>query len=171
MKIKIKKLTPNAVIPSYSLDGDAAQDLTATSRYFDEFGNVVFGTGLAFEIPDGYVGLLFARSSNAKKDLILANSVGILDSNFRGEVLFKFKPSVVFFDDVQSESGKIGKQTLVFDDIVVPTIANAISLENYRIGERIGQILVIPIPKIEFEEVKELTKTNRKGGSFGSTGK
>lgn len=80
MEVKIKKLNENAVIPTYAKDGDAGMDLTATSKSFDEYGNVVYGTGLAFEIPKGYVGLLFPRSSNAKTDLFLTNSVGVLDS-------------------------------------------------------------------------------------------
>ena len=92
MEIKIKKLTESAVLPRYSKEGDAGMDLTATRVWSDDDGNVCYGTGLAFEIPRGYVGLLFPRSSNAKKDLLLANSVGVLDSDFRGEVMLKFKP-------------------------------------------------------------------------------
>lgn len=80
MEVKIKKLNENAIIPTYAKEGDAGMDLTATSKSFDEYGNVVYGTGLAFEIPKGYVGLLFPRSSNAKTDLFLTNSVGVLDS-------------------------------------------------------------------------------------------
>lgn len=161
MKVKIKRLTENSVIPTYALNGDAGMDITATSRHFDEYGNVVFGTGLAFEIPHGYVGLLFARSSNAKKDLLLSNSVGVLDSNFRGEVTFKFKPSVVFYDDVLSENGKIGRVGQNFDDIVVPTRDNEINFQNYEIGDRVGQIIIIPTPQIKFKEVGELTETNK----------
>lgn len=80
MKVKVKKMNEKAVIPTYAKDGDAGMDLTATSKSFDEYGNVVYGTGLAFEIPKGYVGLLFPRSSNAKTELFLTNSVGVLDS-------------------------------------------------------------------------------------------
>lgn len=61
MKVKIKKLNENAIIPTYAKEGDAGMDLTATSKSFDEYGNVVYGTGLAFEIPKGYVGLLFKK--------------------------------------------------------------------------------------------------------------
>lgn len=63
MKVKIKKLSENAVIPSYAKQGDAGMDLTATSKFFDEYGNICYGVGLAFEIPEGYVGLIFPRSS------------------------------------------------------------------------------------------------------------
>lgn len=141
MKVKIKKLNPNAVIPSYALDGDAGMDLTAVSMIEDVDGNIVYGTGLAFSIPKGYVGLLFPRSSNAKKDLLLANSVGVLDSGYRGEVTFKFKKH----------------------------IAN--NTKIYALGDRIGQIIILPYPTIEFEESDELSKTERGMGGYGSTGK
>lgn len=91
MEVKVKRLSKNSVIPQYSHCGDAGMDLTATDMYFEN-GNIVYHTGLAFEIPKGYVGLVFPRSSNAKKDLILTNSVGVIDSGYRGEVLAKFKP-------------------------------------------------------------------------------
>mgnify|MGYP006379072781 FL=1 len=91
MQVKIKKLHDDAVIPSYAKHGDAGMDLTAISKQYDDHGNVCYGTGLAFEIPKGFVGLLFPRSSNTKKDLVLGNSVGVLDSGYRGEVVFKFK--------------------------------------------------------------------------------
>ncbi len=94
MKVKIKKLHKNAIIPQYAKSGDAGMDLVATSKSYDKHGNVVYGTGLAFEIPKGFVGLLFPRSSNAKKDLLLSNSVGVLDSGYRGEVMFKFKKQI-----------------------------------------------------------------------------
>ena len=92
MQVKVKKLSENAVVPMYGKPGDAGQDLVCVSRHFDADGNAVYGTGLAFEIPEGYVGLIFPRSSNAKKDLMLTNSVGVVDSGYRGEVMFKFKP-------------------------------------------------------------------------------
>lgn len=139
MKVKIKKLDPKAVVPRYAHDTDAGLGLMAVSKQMEN-GNFVYGTGLAFEIPDGFVGLLFPRSSNAKKDLLLSNSVGILDSGYRGEVLFKFKPT-------------------------------ATNPQNYSIGERIGQLIILPYPKIEFEEVEELSKTERGTGGYGSTGK
>jgi len=140
MIVKIKKLEKNSKIPSYALKGDAGLDLTAVSRTYDIDGNIVYGTGLAFEIPEGYVGLIFPRSSNAKKTLILSNSVGILDSNYRGEVIFKFKPT-------------------------------ELHIISYNIGDRIGQLIIIPYPQIEFKEVEELSKTDRNTGGYGSTGK
>lgn len=82
MKVKTKIIDVNINTPklSYAKEGDAGIDLTATSKWYDEHGNVCFGTNRAFEIPKGYVGLLFPRSSNAKKDLLLSNSVGVIDS-------------------------------------------------------------------------------------------
>ena len=97
LKVKIKKLNEDAVTPTYCQDGDAGMDLVATSKSFDTDGNVVYGTGLAFEIPKGYVGLIFPRSSNAKQQLLLSNSVGVIDSGYRGEVMLKFKSSASSF--------------------------------------------------------------------------
>ena len=89
LKVKIKRLSDNAVIPTYAHATDAGMDLVATSKTIDEYGNVVYGTGIALEIPNGYVGLVFPRSSNSKKHLLLTNSVGVIDSGYRGEVTFK----------------------------------------------------------------------------------
>ena len=140
MKVKIKKTHKNAVIPSYAKEGDAGMDLTAVSREIDSDGNICYDIGLAFEIPKGYMGLIFPRSSNAKKDLILSNSIGLIDSGFRSNVTLKFKPLME-------------------------------AKEIYEVGDRIGQIVIMPYPKIEFEEVEELSQTERGLGGYGSTGK
>ena len=172
MQVKIKKLHKDAKIPQYSLQGDAGLDLTAVSKMYDEYGNVHYGTGLAFEIPEGYVGLLFPRSSNAKKDLLLSNSIGVIDSNFRGEVSLKFKPSLVLYDETCfAKEGKIGTESNNYTDIVPPTLENELTFQTYEIGDRIGQIIILPYPKIDFLEVEELGGTNRGEGSYGSTGK
>lgn len=142
MKVKIKKLDDMAVLPYYATDGAAGMDLTATSKEYDSNGCVVYGTSLAFEIPKGYVGLLFPRSSNAKKNLILSNSVGVLDSDYRGEVFFKFKPLCSEYEG-----------------------------EQYQIGDKIGQIVILPYPYIEFEFADELSETTRGVGGYGSTGR
>ena len=160
MKVKIKKLNPNAVIPSYAHDGDAGMDLTAVSKTEDEYGNIVYGTGLAFEIPKGCVGLLFPRSSNAKKDLALSNAVGVLDSTYRGEVTFKFKRQLKI---VEKEISRDAYSRIVerdFDEYA-----------SYECGDRIGQIIIMPYPTIEFEEVDELSDSDRGDGGWGSTGK
>ena len=154
LQVNIKKLSDNAVIPTYAKDGDAGMDLTATSKSYDDHGNVVYGTSLAFEIPKGYVGLLFPRSSNTKKDLILGNSVGVLDSGYRGEVVFKFKPTIYY--DVNSGS-----------DSFIDSPKH--SLNNYEIGDRIGQIIIMPHPQIVFNIVDELSSSDRGIGGFGSS--
>ena len=145
LKVKIKKLNENAVIPTYAKYGDAGMDLVATSKTSDDSGNIVYGTSLSFEIPKGYVGLLFPRSSNAKKDLTLSNSVGVLDSSYRGEVMLKFKNTITI-------SGQY------------------LECVTYKIGDRIGQIIILPYPQIEFEEAEELSETERGNGGYGSTG-
>ena len=157
LNVKIQKLHPDSKIPQYAKHGDAGMDLTATSKWYDESGNVCYGTSLAFEIPDGYVGFLFPRSSNTKKDLVLGNSVGVIDSGYRGEVVFKFKPSIEFITHEFAVNQKCGN---------MPHIHN-----EYEIGDRIGQIIIIPYPKINFIEVDELDKTERGNNGFGSTGK
>lgn len=89
MQVKFKKLHPNAVIPKYAKSGDAGLDMTATSRTF-EGGQWVYGTGLAVEIPEGYVGYVFPRSSIYKSGLHLSNAVGVVDAGYRGEVRARF---------------------------------------------------------------------------------
>ena len=142
MEVKIKKLHPDAVIPVYSKPGDAGLDLTATSITGDSYDNIVYGTGLAIEIPDGYVGLLFPRSSNSKTDLYLTNHVGVIDSGYRGEIMFKFRP-----------------------------INGIVDASIYAVGDRIGQLMILPYPSIKFVETDELSDSDRGEGGFGSTGK
>lgn len=140
MKVKIKKLHPDVIVPSYAKDGDAGLDLTAISVERDEYHNYVYHTGIAIEIPKGYVGLIFPRSSVSKTNLTLRNSVGVIDSGFRGEITLKF--------------GELDH-----------------SNDAYNVGDRIGQLIIMPYPYIEFEEVEELSKTERGEGGYGSTGK
>ena len=142
MQVRVKKLHENAVIPAYGKPGDAGLDLTATSIEKDSYGNVVYGTGLAIEIPEGYVGLIFPRSSNSKTDLYLTNHVGVVDSGYRGEIMFKFRAN--------------------------PSLINAVI---YQVGDRVGQLIIIPYPQIELTEAIELSDSERGDGGFGSTGK
>ena len=153
MEVKIKKLVKNAVIPTYAKLGDAGMDLTAVSCTEDSDGNIVYGTGLAFEIPEGYVGLIFPRSSNAKHDLLLSNSVGVIDSGYRGEVILKFKPHW-------------SKATMYDPNIYLGRKDE----KDYKVGERVGQIMIIPYPHIDFVVSDELSKTERGDGGFGHTG-
>lgn len=156
MIIKIKKLVPEAVIPSYAKHGDAGLDLVATSLKMDEYGNAHYGTGLAFEIPEGYVGLIFPRSSVAKKNQMLTNHVGVVDSGYRGEVTFKFKPTEVYLDGLDITKPKDNKPEVVGDSM-------------YAIGDKIGQIIIMPYPKIELQEVSELSESERGTGAYGSS--
>ena len=92
MIVKIKKLHKDAVVPSYAKHGDAGLDLTAVTETWNENNSMVtYGTGLAIEIPEGYVGLLFPRSSVCKTSLNLSNSVGVIDSGYRGEIMLKYR--------------------------------------------------------------------------------
>ena len=93
LEAKIKKLHKDAVIPKYETVGSVGMDLTAVSKGYDEHGNVVYGTGLAIQIPEGYYADLRPRSSISKYDLVLANSVGTIDADYRGELILKFKPT------------------------------------------------------------------------------
>ena len=164
LKVKTKIIDVNINTPklSYAKEGDAGIDLTATSKWYDEHGNVCFGTNRAFEIPKGYVGLLFPRSSNSKQQLLLSNSVGVIDSGYRGEVMLKFKSSVSSF----SLKTLI---KLIFNPDTYITIINNFKI-SYYVGERIGQIIILPYPQIEFEEAEELSETERGIGGYGSTG-
>jgi dUTP pyrophosphatase len=139
--IRFKKLQENAVMPSYSREGDAAVDLVAVSmRWDDNEKTLTYGTGLALEIPKGYVGKLYARSSISRYDLALCNCVGIVDSNYRGEIMFKFKELVLG------------------------------SPKSYNVGDRIGQLIIEPVLEMNFVEVSELSDTNRGEQGFGSSG-
>jgi len=157
MKVKIKRLHKDAVLPKYAKSGDAGQDLTAVSKNYDINGNAVYSVGLAFEIPEGYVGLLFPRSSNARTDLRLTNSVGVIDSSYRGEVSLKFR------NDNFSNSNMLIKNDLINGQLGFSN--------EYEIGERVGQIIILPYPQIEFEFAEELTETERNTGGYGSSGK
>ena len=139
MHIKFKKLDDSAVVPFYAKDGDAGMDLVCTS--LDDSNHLYFeyGTGLAVEIPKGCAGLLFPRSSISKTSHALRNSVGVIDSGYRGEVKLRMS---------------------------VPTDPK----NQYKIGDKIGQLIIIQVPWVEIEEVKELSDTNRGEGGFGSTG-
>ena len=179
MQVKIKRLHKDAVIPYYSKKGDAGLDLTAINKYYDEYGNVHYDTGLAFEIPEGFVGLLFPRSSNAKKDLLLSNSVGVVDSNFRGSVSLKFKPSAVLYSKGVAEYPSLGNMSHNFDSVRLPESPEEIvknglvgvDFQEYEVGDRVGQLIILPYPKIELVEVDELSDTERGSGGYGSSGK
>jgi dUTP pyrophosphatase len=139
--VKVKKLDPNAVIPSYSKVGDAGMDLTITKEIENTSFSVSYGFGIAMEIPKGYVGLVFPRSSVRNQELILSNCVGVIDSGYRGEIQATFKKT------------------------------NGLDSLKYKVGERGAQIIILPYPQVFMTEVPELSDSERGEGGFGSTGK
>lgn len=140
MKIRFKKLHQDAQQPKKAHNTDAGFDLTATSIHVN--GSLVeYGTGIAVEIPEGYVGLVFPRSSICKKTIHLTNSVGVIDSGYRGEVMAKFR---------------------------LDALDEPISI--YNVGERIAQLIIMPIPSVTFQEAEELSDSDRGTGGYGSTG-
>lgn len=141
MKVKIKKLHPDAVIPTYAKSGDAGMDFVATKVISEETYSITYGTDIAMEIPEGFVGLVFPRSSIRKYELNLSNSVGVIDSGYRGELQATFRKT------------------------------HGDSSETYNVGDKIFQMIIIPYPQIQFEETDELSDTERGEGGFGSSGK
>lgn len=144
MQLKFKKLSEKAVLPVRAHKTDAGMDLTATSitTQINECGQLmlVYHTDLAVEIPEGYVGLLFPRSSVYKKSLAQTNSVGVIDAGYRGEIMAVFKTTTD----------------------VVPAV--------YKEGERFAQLVIVPIPEIEIVEADELSESDRGENGYGSTG-
>ncbi len=142
--LKVKKLDENAKLPSYGSEYAAAADLFCLTDD-DEIliapeMTVFIHTGIAMEIPEGYVGLIYARSGlGTKQGLAPANKVGVIDSDYRGEI-------IVALHNHSGEDRRI-----------------------YN-GDRIAQIIITPYVHADFEEVAELSDTTRGAGGFGSTG-
>lgn len=148
MKVRFKKLIPTAQAPKFAHKGDAGADLFATSYQYDpEHDNYIYGTGLAVEVPEGHVMLIFPRSSNRKTDCYMTNHVGVVDSGYRGEVMITFK----------SRDSKSGDRNFI--------------TKPYEVGDRIAQAIIVPYPEIEYEEADELSETERGTGGHGSTGR
>lgn len=144
MVVRFKKLSDKAKIPVRAHETDAGYDLSSSS-ITTEVGEdaklvIVYHTDIAVEIPKGYVGLIFPRSSIFKKSLTLTNSVGVIDSGYRGELICKFKTNTD----------------------VVPSV--------YKEGERFAQLVIVPYLAVEFEEAEELSEADRGTNGFGSTG-
>ena len=143
MKIRIKKLDERAVTPTYGSEYSAGADLYALIDGAVEIlphETVFIHTGISVEIPEGYCGLVFARSSmGAKRGLAPANKVGVIDADYRGEIMVTLHN--------HSEKPATVEQ-----------------------GERIAQLAIVPFLKAEFEESGELSDTVRGAGGFGSTG-
>lgn len=141
MKVKIKKLTPHAFIPERATEHSVGFDLVAIDSYKNhDYKYVEYGTGLSIELEPGYMGLIFPRSSISKTPHTLANSVGVIDPDYRGEIKLRMR-----YEEDREDM-------------------------EYSFGDRVGQLVIIPYPQIELEEVLELSNTQRGSGGFGSTG-
>lgn len=139
MKVKVKKLRPEAVLPTYATEGAACFDLFSVDKeIIGPNATKMIPTGLAFELPEDHVMMLFLRSSMSKRGFV--SNTGIIDADYRGEVFFP-----------------------------VSNVAGGYLFVGP--GDRLGQAMIIPRPRIEFEETEELTPTERGSGGFGSTGK
>lgn len=171
IKVKIKKLHKDAVIPQYAHLTDAGLDLTAVSKTYDEYGNVVYGFGLSFEIKEGYVGLIFPRSSIHKHYITLTNSVGVIDSGYRGEVTAKFSHNrcVVSSRSLKERIRHLITSWLVKRDDISLNVTR-FDGQDYKVGDRVAQMIIIPYPKVMFEEVQELSDSDRGTNGYGSTG-
>lgn len=141
MLLNFTKLSPEAVLPTYAHDDDCAVDLTAINiSYKDDI--LTYHTGLAVEIPQGYAGLIMPRSSISKTTLALANSVGLIDVGYTGEVMVKFRKLNEYGGNLQ-----------------------------YMPGDRVAQLLIVPIAKV-VPVWTDTTKTTQRGsGGFGSSGR
>jgi len=159
INLKIQKVHPDAIVPSYATSGAACFDLhaiwpsTAMREPLFPGETVTIRTGLAFEIPKGYVMLIFSRSGHGfKNDVRLANCVGVIDSDYRGEVLVKLRS----------------------DDELLPATPYGItpdtSVLNIGPGDRVAQAMLVPVPRVVFEVAQKLGETERGSGGFGSTG-
>ncbi len=184
--INVKRLCAEAKLPTRAHATDAGWDLYAASRVFDRKGTVTYGTGIAMEIPEGHVGLVFPRSSVANKDLNLSNSVGVIDAGYRGEITVRFRPTLSFFErdlppasDPDDYDGRDqtdpttqyvsfhGRDERMPD---VPAGCLPFANHNYEVGERVAQIIIMPFPEVAFQEAASLSDSERGTGGYGSTG-
>jgi len=146
MNVNIKLLNENATVPFYASAGAACFDIaTDGDIQYDEYGNALCSTGLAFEVPDDHVMLVFSRSGHGfKYDISLSNSVGVTDSDYRGELKVKLRADSTAGQEI---------------------------LDNLQKGDRIAQAMIMPVTQVTLNVVKTLTETERGTNGFGSTGK
>lgn len=143
--IKFKKLHPDAVTPTKANPTDAGFDLTAIGwKVSDDHTYIEYSTGIAVEMPENYVGLIFPRSSVSRVQQVLANCVAVIDAGYRGELILRYRET---WRGAHFEPN------------------------TYKVGEKIGQIVFMPLPAVELVEVKELSNSDRGEGGFGSSGK
>lgn len=156
MNIQIKKLHPDAVIPSKAHISDAGYDVTAIDDgIVDDSGYVQYRTGISVRPDEGYHLEIFPRSSISKYDLALANSIGLVDNGYRGEILLRFK--------IASRANR----TVMSNDVFA---GNGTACKMYKKGDKIGQLVVRKTEQAYFDLVDELDITDRSVGGFGSTG-
>ena len=184
IEIKIKKLSENAVIPKYAIDGDVGMDLTAIDVEYDEEKDMyIYHTGISIESPKHYGVLIFPRSSNRDTDAYICNHVPVIDTAvYRGEIMICFKNR----DSLDQIALKEEMDELLTSLQVYRDPSNAVDeaykayykakedpmkYAPYKVGDRICQMVVIPYPNVLFKETDELSKTERGEKGFGSTGK
>ena len=165
MKVNFKKLIPGAQAPKFGKPGDAGADLVAISMEDIDGEQVVYGTGIAVEIPEGMVGLIFPRSSIRNYELSMANSVGVIDSGYRGEIMVTF--------NYKTDSDTYAKVLQMADEESFEAFhgGKEYAYNKYKLGDRIAQLVIVPVPLIQYKEVDELSETERGEGGHGSTGK
>lgn len=184
IEIKIKKLSENAVIPKYAIDGDVGMDLTAIDVEYDEEKDMyIYHTGISIESPKHYGVLIFPRSSNRNTDAYICNHVPVIDTAvYRGEIMICFKNR----DSLDQIALKEEMDELLTSLQVYREPSDAVDeaykayykakedpmkYAPYKVGDRICQMVVIPYPNVLFKETDELSKTERGEKGFGSTGK
>lgn len=182
LEVKFKKLDERAVIPTYAHDGDVGMDLTAIDvEYNDEMDCYLYHTGLAFETDKHYGIFLFPRSSNRKTEAYLCNHVGIADSAiYRGEIIFCYKNrepltqlalvarTEEFFNLIENGMS-IEEATKHSKKVWKNTFDNPMLFAPYKVGDKVGQMVVLPYPNVKLSERQELSETERGDGAFGST--
>ena len=169
-EIKFKKLVPEAQAPYQKYITDAGYDLSAVSM--NETNDYIeYGTGIALEIPTGMVGLVFPRSSVTGKDLMLKNCVGVIDSQYRGEVRCRFAKVVneIYANSTYLASNGFFKKRIIMN--IIDFIFPERHLNLYAVGDRVCQIIFMTLPELKLIEAQELSSTDRGEGGFGSTGK
>ncbi|AYK08885.1 dUTP diphosphatase [Brevibacillus laterosporus] len=169
MQVKIKKLHPDAVIPTYATPGSAGFDLVAVEETIIEPGETAkIPLGLAFEIPKGYEMQIRPRSGvSLHTKLRQSNSIGTIDSDYRGEVCMMFDNTNENYDSATCLCFSIAG-----DEIHVPNGYGFLPEGSYiiRKGDRVAQGIITPVIQASFVEVDELSDTKRGTGGFGSTG-
>ena len=184
IEIKIKKLSENAVIPKYAIDGDVGMDLTAIDVEYDEEKDMyIYHTGISIESPKHYGVLIFPRSSNRNTDAYICNHVPVIDTAvYRGEIMICFKNRDSLNQiALKEEMDELLTSLQVYRD---PSDAvdeaykayykakeDPMKYAPYKVGDRICQMMLIPYPNVLFKETNELSKTERGEKGFGSTGK